>query len=61
MTHIDKVSTDKDPKLADFLFTVTKTKDGIALQGIEGTAWKELRFPLQNNRKLSIDQFGMND
>jgi hypothetical protein len=59
MTQLGKVATSKEPKLADYLFTITKTKDGITLTGIEGTAWKELSFSLQKNRKKVIDQYGM--
>lgn len=59
MTQLGKVATNKNPKLADYLFTITKTKDGVTLTGIEGTAWKELSFSLQKNRRQVIDQFGM--
>lgn len=59
MTQLGEVSTNKNPKLADYLFKITKTKDGITLMGIEGTAWKELSFLLPQNGKQSIDQFGM--
>lgn len=61
MTQSGKVSTNKDPELADYLFTITKTEDGITLTGIEGTAWKELSFTLPKNGKQSIDQFGMTE
>lgn len=61
MTQLDKVSSNKDSKLADYLFTITKTKDGISLSGIEGTAWKELSFTLSENGKQMIDQFGMTE
>lgn len=61
MTQLDKVSSDKDSKLADYLFTITKTKDGISLTGIEGTAWKELSFTLSENGTQMIDQFGMTE
>ncbi|HSV76190.1 MAG TPA: hypothetical protein VLH37_04065 [Bacteroidales bacterium] len=61
MTHLGQVRTYKDPKLADYLFTITKTKDGIKLTGIEGTAWKELSFTLPKNGKQTINQFGMTD
>jgi hypothetical protein len=61
MTQLGKVSPKKDPKLADYLFTITKTKDGITLTGIEGTAWKELSFSLKKNGRQAIDQFGMTD
>jgi hypothetical protein len=59
MTQLGKVSTDKDPKLADYLFTITKTNEGITLTGVEGTAWKELSFSLEKNGRQAINQFGM--
>jgi len=59
MTDLDKVSTNKDSNLADFLFTITKTEDGIVLKGIEGTAWSDLSFSLSENERQAIDQFGM--
>lgn len=59
MTQLDNVSSNKDVKLADYLFTITKTVDGIKLTGVEGTAWKELSFSLRANDKISIDQLGM--
>jgi hypothetical protein len=61
MTELGSVSPTKDPRLSDYLFTITKTKEGITLTGIEGTAWKELSFPLQKNGKQSINQFGMTE
>lgn len=48
-----------DEDLADFLFTIAKTKNGIELKGIEGTAWTELKFTLAKNKKQIIDQFGI--
>ena len=39
MTNLNKTSSEKEPNLADFLFTISKTENGIALKGIEGTAW----------------------
>ncbi len=59
MTELGKVSKLKDANLADFLFTITKTKEGLELKGIEGTAWKELSFNLRKGSKQAIDQFGM--
>lgn len=61
MTSLGKVSPHKDSNLADFLFTITKKKDQIILTGIEGTAWKELSFPLAVNEKATINQFGMTE
>ncbi|MBP6398465.1 MAG: hypothetical protein KA340_11325 [Saprospiraceae bacterium] len=59
MTHPDYVSTEKDVQLADYLFTIVKTKNGVLLMGKEGTAWKELSFSLKPNAVQMIDQYGM--
>ena len=59
MTELENVSENKDGNIADFLFTITKTENGIELKGIEGTAWTELKFSLAENKKQAIDQFGM--
>mgnify|MGYP003645282456 CR=1 FL=1 len=59
MTELKSVSDNKDENLADFLFTITKTKNGIELKGIEGTAWTELKFSLAENKKQVINQLGI--
>jgi len=59
MTSLQSVSKDKDPKLADYLFTITKTEDAIVLKGMEGTAWTDLSFSLGKNEQQVIDQLGM--
>lgn len=60
MTGLDNVSADKEPKLADYLFTISYSTNGkISLTGLEGTAWKELSFTLPENGKQAINQFGM--
>lgn len=59
MTELDKISSEKDPNLTDFLFTITKTEKGFKLKGIEGTAWTDLNFSLAGNGKQAINQFGM--
>jgi len=59
MTELNKISSEKDSNLADFLFTITKTENGIVLKGIKGTAWTDLSFSLLENGKQAIDQFGM--
>ena len=59
MTELKNVSENKEEKLADFLFTIAKTENGIKLKGIVGTAWTELNFSLAENKKQAIDQFGM--
>jgi hypothetical protein len=59
MTKLDQISPDKDANLADFLFTVSKTENGVVLKGIEGTAWTDLSFSVSENGKQEINQFGM--
>ena len=59
MTNLNKVSSEKDSKLADFLFTINKTDSGIVLKGIEGTVWTDLSFSLAENGKQAINEFGM--
>ena len=49
----------KDKSLASFRFTVKKTKDGFAFEGIEGTSWKKLSFTCPVNTSQLIDQNGM--
>ncbi|WP_055446402.1 hypothetical protein [Lacinutrix mariniflava] len=62
MTTFDKIASEKDANLADFLFTITQTEKGIVLKGIEGTAWTDLSFYLNKlNEKQVIDQFGMSE
>lgn len=61
MTELNENSTVKDSDLADFLFTITKTKEGIVLKGLEGTAWTDLSFSLTENEKQAINQLGMTE
>lgn len=56
---LNNVSTNKKDSLAHFLFKIEKTKQGLKLKGIEGTAWKELSFTLRKNRFQKIDNLGM--
>ena len=47
-------------KLRTFLFTITKTIDGLSFEGIQGTAWKNLSFICPLNKCFQIiDQNGM--
>ncbi len=59
MTSLEESSSEKNSKLADFLFTIAKTENTIIIKGIKGTVWKNLSFSLAENRKQAIDQFGM--
>ncbi|WP_338731708.1 hypothetical protein [Mangrovimonas cancribranchiae] len=47
------------PNLTDFLFTITKTADGVLLKGLEGTAWTELSFSLPVKGKQLFTHEGM--
>ena len=59
MTQLGKVSTERDAKLANYLFTIMKTDKGISLKGLDGTSWTELGFSLAGNGKQMINQDGM--
>lgn len=59
MTELTTASSDKDLNLADFLFTITETENGIELKGIEGTYWTKLSFSVAQNQRKTIDQHGM--
>ncbi|SEA03157.1 hypothetical protein [Bizionia paragorgiae] len=59
ITDVNNVNSKKDPKLADFLFTITKTKNGVKLKGIEGTDWKDLEFSLIADQKQMINRSGV--
>ncbi len=59
ITKLEKISSEKDSILANFLFTITKTESGIVLKGIEGTAWTDLSFSLAKNGRQAIDEMGI--
>ena len=42
-----------------FYFTIVRTKTEFLLKGIKGTAWKELRFSIKNNKKFEVTKFGV--
>lgn len=60
MTTVNEKMEEVDDKYAKFLFTVTKTANGIELKGFEGTAWKELSITFSfESEKVMLDQFGI--
>jgi hypothetical protein len=59
MTTLQKGTSYKDAALANFLFTITKTENGITLKGIEGTVWTGLSFSLTKNSKQVVNQYGV--
>ena len=62
MNTEQRAEKNKDKNLADFLFSIIKTKEGISLFGIKGTSWKELSFSCpESGCKQLIDENGMAD
>jgi hypothetical protein len=62
MTTIPRQLLKEDALLANFLFTIKRTPEGVTLEGKEGTIWPSLTFDCpggQCNRK--IDGWGMTD
>ncbi len=60
MTNLSEESATSDQEaIADFLFTIERTDNGVLLRGIEGAAWKSLSFSLPTNRTQAINQLGM--
>jgi len=51
----EKKSTD----LKDFKIVVEKTENGIKMQSINGSAWIDLTFSINNDRPQAIDEYGM--
>lgn len=49
----------KSSDLKDFKVIVEKTEKGLEIQGIQGTAWTDLSFRINNNRPQAIDEYGM--
>lgn len=43
----------------DFKIIVEKTENGIKLQSVQGCAWKELSFKLNDYQTQAINEFGM--
>ena len=61
MTALDEDRASKDENLSEFLFTISKTTEGVSLKGMEGNAWIDLSFALSNGEKQMINQLGMMD
>lgn len=59
MTNLGTTSTYEDPRLTRYLFTITRTRNGIHLEGIEGIGWTELSFSLDKNETQAINELGM--
>lgn len=60
MTTASETMEAVDDKYTRFLFTITKTANGIELKGLEGTAWKELGTTFSfKSEKVMLDQYGI--
>ena len=62
MTTIPRNALKEDPLISNFLFTIKRTKEGVTLEGKEGTIWPSLTFDcLDSKCKRPIDGWGMAD
>jgi len=61
MIEIKQDQSNTDKNLSNFLFTITKTDNGISLIGLKGTTWSDLSFSLRNSEQQMFNQFGMTD
>ena len=59
MTSVNEKEPKKDSDLANFLFTIENTEEGVRLQGIKGTAWTHLTFGMKERQSQSVDEMGM--
>ncbi len=59
MTTRDGDVDTTDKKLANFLFTIQSIENKLHLQGLKGTAWKDLSFSIKKNVPQRINRFGM--
>ncbi len=52
--------SEEQPGLANFLFTIQRTADGVKLQGKRGSAWNSLSFSCPTGRcEQAVDRYGM--
>jgi hypothetical protein len=47
--------------LNNFKIVLEKTDNGIKMQSIEGSAWIDLSFSINNDRPQAIDEYGMTE
>ena len=59
MTGLNEEQPKGDSDLANFLFTIEPTSEGVELRGIEGTAWTHLTFGMKGKQSQSVDEMGM--
>lgn len=60
MTGPSEENDNSATELADFLFTIERTEEGVRLEGKRGTAWKVLTFSCASGEcSQAVDQNGM--
>lgn len=47
--------------LKDFKIVIEKTETGIKMQSLNGSAWTNLTFSINNDKPQAIDEYGMTD
>ncbi len=62
MTTIPRNALKEDPMLSNFLFTIKRTKEGVTLEGKEGTFWPSLTFDYVGGKCVRpIDGWGVTE
>ncbi len=60
MTSLKRDEIKEDKSIADFLINIKRTKEGISLEGKEGTSWLNLSYNCVKESRLQyIDNNGM--
>jgi len=52
---------EKSTDLKDFKVVVQKTENGLKMKSVEGSAWIDLIFSINNYRPQAIDEYGMTE
>lgn len=61
-TTIPRNALKEDPLISNFLFTIKRTKEGVTLEGKEGTFWPSLTFDYVGGKCVRpIDGWGVTD
>ena len=62
MTTIPRNTLKEDPLISNFLFTIKRTKEGVTLEGKEGTIWPSLTFDYVGGKCVRlIDGWGVTE
>ena len=62
MTTIPRNALKEDPLISNFLFTIKRTKEGVTIEGKEGTFWPSLTFDYVGGKCVRlIDGWGVTE